>query len=158
MSWLGLPYASPRFLAVREMFNRNQPVDSISLADYLKSTGELEKIGGRSYLLGLANNSLALLGWRRHMEMLHRDTTLRKMILASAQITALAYDAPEDTKEVIDRAEKSPSSPRATKRTPGMASERMASISTTLCALPVATTTVFCGSSVLMSIIDVIPF
>ena len=84
------------FLAVREMFNRNQPVDSISLADYLKSTGELEKIGGRSYLLGLANNSLALLGWRRHMEMLHRDTTLRKMILASAQITALAYDAPED--------------------------------------------------------------
>ena len=46
------------FLAVREMFNRNQPVDSISLADYLKSTGELEKIGGRSYLLGLANNSL----------------------------------------------------------------------------------------------------
>ena len=94
------------FLAVREMFNRNQPVDSISLADYLKSTGELEKIGGRSYLLGLANNSLALLGWRRHMEMLHRDTTLRKMILASAQITALAYDAPEDTKEVIDRAEK----------------------------------------------------
>ena len=39
-------------------------------------------------------------------EMLHRDTTLRKMILASAQITALAYDAPEDTKEVIDRAEK----------------------------------------------------
>ena len=94
------------FLAITEMFNRNQPVDTISLADYLKSTGELEKIGGRSYLLELANNSLALLGWRRHVEMLHRDTTLRKMILASAQITALAYNAPEDTKEVVDRAEK----------------------------------------------------
>ena len=55
------------FLAITEMFNRNQPVDTISLADYLKSTGELEKIGGRSYLLELANNSLALLGWRRHV-------------------------------------------------------------------------------------------
>ena len=94
------------FLAIREMFNRNQPVEPIALADYLRSTGELEKVGGRSFLIGLSNNSLALVGWRRHVEMLHRDTTLRKMIQASAQITALAYDAPEDTKEVVDQAER----------------------------------------------------
>lgn len=94
------------FSAMREMFDKNMPIDTISLADYLKSSGELERVGGRSFLLGLGNNSLALVGWRRHVEMLHRDTTLRKMISASAQITALAYDAPEDTKEVVDRAEK----------------------------------------------------
>ncbi len=94
------------FLAMRDMFDKNMPIDTISLADYLKSSGELERVGGRSFLLGLGNNSLALVGWRRHVEMLHRDTTLRKMISASAQITALAYDAPEDTKEVVDRAEK----------------------------------------------------
>lgn len=94
------------FTAMREMFDKNMPIDTISLADYLKSSGELERVGGRSFLLGLGNNSLSLVGWRRHVEMLHRDTTLRKMISASAQITALAYDAPEDTKEVVDRAEK----------------------------------------------------
>ena len=94
------------FTAMREMFDKNTPIDTISLADYLKSSGELERVGGRSFLLGLGNNSLALVGWRRHIEMLHRDTTLRKMISASAQITALAYDAPEDTKEVVDRAER----------------------------------------------------
>ena len=94
------------FTAMREMFDKNMPIDTISLADYLKSSGELERVGGRSFLLGLGNNSLALVGWRRHIEMLHRDTTLRKMISASAQITALAYDAPEDTKEVVDRAER----------------------------------------------------
>ena len=94
------------YVAMREMFDKNMPIDTISLADYLKSTGELERVGGRSFLLGLGNNSLALVGWRRHVEMLHRDTTLRKMISASAQITALAYDAPEDTKEVVDRAER----------------------------------------------------
>ncbi len=38
--------------------------------------------------------------------MLHRDKTSRKMISASAQISALAYDAPEDTKEVVDAAQK----------------------------------------------------
>ncbi len=94
------------YVAMREMFDKNMPIDTISLADYLKSNGELERVGGRSFLLGLGNNSLALVGWRRHVEMLHRDTTLRKLISASAQITALAYDAPEDTKEVVDQAER----------------------------------------------------
>lgn len=94
------------FLAMREMFDKNMPIDTISLADYLKSSGELERVGGRSFLLGLGNNSLALVGWRRHVEMLHRDTILRKMIHASAKITALAFDAPEDTKEVVDQAER----------------------------------------------------
>lgn len=94
------------FVAMREMFDKNLPIDTISLADHLKSQGQLDRIGGPSFLLGLGNNSLALVGWRRHIEMLHRDTTLRKMIQASAQITALAFDAPEDTKEVVDRAEK----------------------------------------------------
>ena len=94
------------FMAMREMFDKNLPIDAISLADQLRTQGDLDRIGGRSFLLGLGNNSLALVGWRRNSEMLHRDTTLRKMIQASAQISALAFDAPEDTKEVVDRAEK----------------------------------------------------
>ena len=94
------------FMAMHEMFDKNLPIDAISLADQLRTQGDLDRIGGRSFLLGLGNNSLALVGWRRHIEMLHRDTTLRKMIQASAQISALAFDAPEDTKEVVDRAEK----------------------------------------------------
>ena len=94
------------FLALRDMFNENQTIDTISLADHLRTTGELERVGGKGYLLDLGTNSLALVGWRRHIEMLRRDNTLRRMIQASAQITALAYDAPEDTKEVVDRAEK----------------------------------------------------
>ena len=79
-----LPSNRTVFMAMREMFDKNMPIDTISLADYLKSTGELERVGGRSFLLGLGTNSLALVGWRRHVEMLHRDTTLRRMINASA--------------------------------------------------------------------------
>ena len=101
-----LPSNRMVFVAMREMFDKNLPVDTISLADYLKSKGELERVGGRSFLLGLGANSLAYVGWHRHVEMLHRDTTLRKMISAATQITALAFDAPEDTKEVVDKAER----------------------------------------------------
>lgn len=93
------------FLALRKMSDKSLPIDTISLADYLASTNELEVIGGRAFLLELANNTMSLVGWKRHIEMLRRDRTLRAMIEASAKITALAYDAPEDTKEVVDRAE-----------------------------------------------------
>lgn len=94
------------YQAMRELFDRNQPVDPVSLADYLKSNGELDRVGGPAYLLDLGNNTFALAGWKHHAEMLRRDRTLRKMIAASAQISALAFDAPEDTKEVVDSAER----------------------------------------------------
>ena len=94
------------YMAMRTLFDRGQPVDPISLADYLKSEGELSRAGGSTYLLELNGNSFALASWRHHAEILRRDSTLRKIITASTQVPALAYDAPEDTKEVVDQAEK----------------------------------------------------
>ena len=93
------------FHAMNEMFDRAQPVDPISMADHLKSAGQLDKVGGMAYLLELNGDSLSLASWRHHTEILHRDSTLRAIIAASARITALAFDAPEDTKEVVDTAE-----------------------------------------------------
>ena len=81
------------FEAIKSLFDNNKPVDVISLADHLKSNGKFERAGGAVRLAELGN-------------MLHRDTTLRKMISASAKISALAYNAPEDTKQVVDQAEK----------------------------------------------------
>ncbi len=94
------------FQAMRQLFDNNQPVDPVTLADSLKSAGELERVGGMKFLLDLVNAPFALTSWRHHAEMLRRDSTLRQMIAASAQISALAFDAPEDTKEVVDQAER----------------------------------------------------
>jgi replicative DNA helicase len=94
------------FIAISEMFDHSEPVDPISLADHLKSAGELDHIGGMSYLLDLGSNSLALASWRHHVDMLKRDATLRELISASARIQSMAFDAPEDSREVIDFAEK----------------------------------------------------
>ena len=92
--------------AMHDMFDKSVPVDPVSLADYLRSEGELDRVGGMNYLLELNNNTLSLVNWRHHAEMLRRDATLREIIVASSKITALAFDAPEDTKEVVDSAER----------------------------------------------------
>ena len=93
------------YQAMSMMFDRGMPVDPISLADYLKSEGTLERVGGMEYLLELNGNSFALASWRHHLDIMRRHATLRQIITASARITSLAFDAPEDTKEVVERAE-----------------------------------------------------
>ena len=93
------------YQAMCTMFDRGMPVDPISLADHLKSDGTLERVGGMEYLLELNGNSFALASWRHHLDIMRRHATLRQIIAASARITSLAFDAPEDTKEVVDRAE-----------------------------------------------------
>ena len=70
---------------MRDMFDQNLPVDPVSLADHLKSEGELDRVGGMPYLLDLANAPFALASWRHHAEMLRRDATLRQIIAASAR-------------------------------------------------------------------------
>ncbi len=93
------------YQAMCTMFDRGVPVDPISLADHLKSDGTLDRVGGMEYLLELNGNSFALASWRHHLDIMRRHATLRQIIAASARITSLAFDAPEDTKEVVDRAE-----------------------------------------------------
>ena len=96
------------FQALRTMFDKGLPVDPVSLADHLASEKQLERVGGRLRLVELGRDASALVStsWTRHKEIIQRDTTLREIIRASTEIAALAYNAPEDTKEVVNDAER----------------------------------------------------
>ena len=93
------------FTAMHEMYDRDIPIDSISLIDHLNSMGKLEAVGGEAYVIDLMGNTMALASWQHHAQIVRRDSMLREIIGATNQINALAYDAPTDTKEVIERAE-----------------------------------------------------
>ena len=93
------------FMAMMEMNERTIPIDSISLIDFLTSEGKLAQVGGEAYILELVGNTIALVNWQHHAGIVRRDSMLREIIGATNQINALAYDAPLDTKEVVERAE-----------------------------------------------------
>lgn len=94
------------YAGILELNTRHIPIDQISLADRLAAEGQLEAVGGRPYLVELANNTLALTNWKNHTEIVKRNSVLRDLVYASTNINALAYDAPDDTNEVIEDAEK----------------------------------------------------
>lgn len=93
------------FESIYEMVRDGLSPDVISLADKLKAKDQLEFIGGRMYLVDLNANTFALTNWRRHAEIVKRTAIQRDLIKVAAEINALAYDAPEDTNDVVGEAE-----------------------------------------------------
>ncbi len=94
------------FTGMMDLHSRNLPIDQISLAENLRASGQLEAAGGKAYLVELADNTFALTNWINHTDIVKRTFVLRELIYASARITALAYDAPDDLDEVVESAEK----------------------------------------------------
>ena len=94
------------FQAACDLNARRIPVDQISLADTLNASGQLDAVGGQSYLLELADNTFALTNWANHADIVKRTAILRELIYAATQINALAYNAPDDLDEVVEEAEK----------------------------------------------------
>ena len=93
------------FSIMREMNARSLPIDVISVADNLRAAGQLEAIGGQAYLLELADNTFAFTSWQHHCEIVKRDAMRRELLLAAAQISALAYDSPADPAELVSQSE-----------------------------------------------------
>ena len=94
------------FEGMLELNTRHVPIDQISLAERLAAEGQLDAVGGRAYLVELANNTLALTNWKTHTEIVKRTSVQRDLVYASVNINALAYDAPDDTNQTIEEAEK----------------------------------------------------
>ena len=93
------------FATMKRMSDTVLSVDPVSLADALRSSGNLDKIGGIDRLFELSNDPFSIASWKAGVTILHRNRVLREMIYAASQITSLATSNPESTKDVIEKAE-----------------------------------------------------
>ena len=100
------PAHSRIFTAMADLQNRSIPIDHLSIADRLESSGELEAAGGKTYLLDVTGVVPTTANWSRYAEIVQRTSMLRQLIGAGTQIVALGYDAPDNMSEVVGDAEK----------------------------------------------------
>lgn len=94
------------YRAMLELFNRGEPVDIITLSDYLRKTNELELVGGIAYLSFLANSILTAANIRYHSKIVREKALLRALLNAASNITAKVYEGDLDADEMVDYAEK----------------------------------------------------
>jgi replicative DNA helicase len=91
---------------MRELVERGEPIDLLSLGQRLEDRSMLERAGGRSYLAELAASAPAPGNFAHYAELVSRKHLMRALIEASHEITESAYDESRDVGEVLDSAEK----------------------------------------------------
>lgn len=94
------------FETMRELSERGEPIDLVSLTERLVGKGLLERAGGRAYIAELAASAPAPGNYAHYAELVGRKHLMRSLIDASYEITEAAYDEARDHVEVLDEAEK----------------------------------------------------
>lgn len=94
------------YQAMLELFDRNEPIDLITLTEHLRDKGELEDVGGVSYLGTLTTVVPTAANIRYHAKLVREKALLRSLIRACTEIVTKVYEEPEDAEEMIDFAER----------------------------------------------------
>jgi len=81
------------FQAFVELYNRQKPIDLVTVKDHLESTGTLETIGGPVYLFELADSVVSAANAKHHAKIVADKSILRKLIDASSNIITNCYEA-----------------------------------------------------------------
>lgn len=90
----------------QELFQKNEPIDILSVSNRLKEKGLLEEIGGFSYLTELINSVPTTSHVLNYAKIVKRKRVLRDLISASQEIENLGYNETEEIEVLLDKAEK----------------------------------------------------
>ena len=93
------------FKSIVEMYQRDEPIDEITLLEHLKSTDRLEKSGGISYITEIGSSVLTTANVKSYIKIVEDKATLRKLIDSSTKIIESCYNNQDDVEKVIDVAE-----------------------------------------------------
>ena len=89
-----------------ELYEKNEPIDVLTLSNRLEEKKVLEKIGGRSYLVLLSNSVPTAAHIKNYASIVRRKATLRKLLRAADEITRLGYqEETEDVEALLDEAQ-----------------------------------------------------
>jgi replicative DNA helicase len=93
--------------AMRRLYDANQAIDAVTLAEELRRIGELEKVGGVPYLTRLVDVVPVTSNVEHYATIVEENARRRELIRAGATITNVAFDLDEEIHAVMDRAEQS---------------------------------------------------
>ena len=93
------------YAVMLEFFSKGQPIDILTVSSRLREQGELEEIGGMSYLSELVNAVPTASHIAHYGKIVNKKRVLRDLLSASFEIGELATHEEKDTEEILDAAE-----------------------------------------------------
>jgi replicative DNA helicase len=89
-----------------DLSERGEPIDIVTLADRLRTGGNLDKAGGPDYLPTLADEVPTSAGVGNYARIVKEKSVLRHLIEASTDIVQDCFDSAGEVDELIDEAER----------------------------------------------------
>lgn len=94
------------YSAIIELYQKDIPVDMVTLTEELKSSGKLEDAGGVTYVTQICTSVETTANIESYIKILQEKSTLRKLIKSSTEIIEDSYNKQNDVSSVLDKAEK----------------------------------------------------
>ncbi len=94
------------FDCIVTLFNRNEPVDLVTLTEELRKRDKLSNVGGIPYLTGLSSSVPVASNVKHYAEIVSEKSTLRRLIRASEEVVSLGYDKDIQVPVLLERAQK----------------------------------------------------
>ena len=92
--------------AIVKQISDNRPADAVTVAESLQSLGELEAVGGLSYIVALASNTPSAANIRRYAEIVRERAVMRRLAEVATGIADSAYaPAGRSASQLLDEAE-----------------------------------------------------
>jgi replicative DNA helicase len=95
------------FAAIIDLFDNGEPVDLVTLANNLKARGQIEAVGGASYLARLVDAVPMAVNAQHYAKIIADKASLRRLIEKSNAIAKRCYDDRGNVDDIIDFAEAS---------------------------------------------------
>lgn len=93
------------FDAMLNIYKKNSPIDFVTITDELEKQGAMDSVGGIDYIATLTNIVPSAANYNHYVEIVKRDSLLRKLIKASEEVIKEAYEG-EDKENTLNFAEK----------------------------------------------------
>jgi replicative DNA helicase len=93
------------FEAILALFERNEPIDLLTVTEVLRKRNQIEEVGGSAYLASLMEAVPTAANVLHHARMVRETALLRSLINVATEVIAECYEHTEDVEELLDRAE-----------------------------------------------------
>lgn len=93
------------YKACLELYQRNEAIDQITVAQELASRGKLEACGGAAYLSHLISIVPTSLHIEHYAQIVYRLSVMRNLITAAHQIESIGYEGEADVDDSLNKAE-----------------------------------------------------
>ena len=94
------------YAAIHRLFAKSEPIDILTVTNELKSSGELELIGGAYYITQLTNRVASTANIEYHARIISQKFIQRELIKLSSEIIKDAFEDTTDVFDLLDKAEK----------------------------------------------------